>query len=96
MLFQEGLYESEDVPEGLETVAGMFPPVLAMQSPTPPDIYTRAMETKLISADVEQLIPLVLARGGYEKRQLEGGKGGLCLRLRCINKSNIRPQMTIL
>ncbi|KZP31530.1 hypothetical protein FIBSPDRAFT_776202 [Athelia psychrophila] len=33
--------------------------------------YTRAMSTNLLQKDVEQLVPAVLARAGYEKRRLE-------------------------
>ncbi|PPR05354.1 hypothetical protein CVT24_007968 [Panaeolus cyanescens] len=37
------------------------------------DIFGRAMDTKLIQTDAEQLVPLILARAGYEKRLLESG-----------------------
>ncbi|KAF9046435.1 hypothetical protein BJ165DRAFT_1471732 [Panaeolus papilionaceus] len=50
--------EMEELPEGVETVQ---------------DIFTRAMDTKLVQGDAEQLIPLILARAGYEKRLLESG-----------------------
>ncbi|CAA7261390.1 unnamed protein product [Cyclocybe aegerita] len=49
---------SDDISEGLESVA---------------DVYNRALEAKMIQADLNQLIPVVLARAGYEKRQLEAG-----------------------
>ncbi|KAJ3565020.1 hypothetical protein NP233_g7910 [Leucocoprinus birnbaumii] len=44
------------------------------------DVFTRALETKVIQQDVEQLIPVVLARASYERRRVESGKadeGGL-------------------
>lgn len=40
------------------------------------DIYNRAIDAKLVQSDIEQLAPLVLARGGYEKRSLEAGSEG--------------------
>ncbi|KAJ3513576.1 hypothetical protein NLJ89_g2871 [Agrocybe chaxingu] len=49
---------SGDISEGLESVAA---------------VYDRALEAKMIRADINQLIPVVLARAGYEKRQLEAG-----------------------
>ncbi|KAF8895465.1 hypothetical protein BD779DRAFT_1619135 [Infundibulicybe gibba] len=39
------------------------------------DIYMRAFNIKAIQQDVEQIVPLVLARAGYEKRQMETGNG---------------------
>ncbi|EPQ51022.1 hypothetical protein GLOTRDRAFT_66218 [Gloeophyllum trabeum ATCC 11539] len=38
------------------------------------DAYTRAMSTNLIQKDVEQIIPVVLARAGHWKRQIMSGK----------------------
>ncbi|KAF8908958.1 hypothetical protein CPB84DRAFT_1766490 [Gymnopilus junonius] len=58
--FLERLNSSEEVPEGIETV---------------PETYNKAIDAKLVPSDVEQLVPLVLARGGYEKRLLEADKG---------------------
>lgn len=37
------------------------------------DVYAKALATGLVQRDVEQIVPLVLARAGYEKRQLETG-----------------------
>ncbi|KAF5315056.1 hypothetical protein D9619_007334 [Psilocybe cf. subviscida] len=51
----------DEAPEDLETV---------------PDIFDRAIATKVVQKDIDQLAPLILARGGYEKRNLEIGKGG--------------------
>lgn len=43
------------------------------------EIYNRAFETKLIQSDIDQLAPVVLARGGYERRRAEGeSEGNLC------------------
>ncbi|KAF8584488.1 hypothetical protein K439DRAFT_1633508 [Ramaria rubella] len=36
-----------------------------------PDVYARALATSLIQKSVEQIIPLVLAKAGYEKRHLK-------------------------
>ena len=49
-----------------------------------PDAYTRALSTNLFTRDgnhnpeidVEQIVPLVLARAGAEKRAVEGGLAG--------------------
>lgn len=38
------------------------------------DVYTRALVTKIVQQDLEQLIPLVLARASYERRRVEDGK----------------------
>ncbi|KZT27355.1 hypothetical protein NEOLEDRAFT_1060705 [Neolentinus lepideus HHB14362 ss-1] len=40
------------------------------------DAYTRAMSANLIQKDVEQIIPVVLARAGHWKRQIMSGKSG--------------------
>jgi hypothetical protein len=40
------------------------------------EIYAKALSTNLIQAEVEQIVPLTLARAGYEKRQIEAGKAG--------------------
>ena len=42
------------------------------------DLYTRALSTNLIQTDVEQIVPLTLARAGFEKRLIESGKSGGC------------------
>ncbi|KAJ8519001.1 hypothetical protein ONZ45_g3994 [Pleurotus djamor] len=36
-------------------------------------IYAKALETNMIQNDVEQIVPLVLARAGYERRRIEAG-----------------------
>lgn len=41
------------------------------------EIYNRAFETKLIQSDIDQLAPVVLARGGYERRRAEGETDGI-------------------
>ncbi|KAF4617844.1 hypothetical protein D9613_006080 [Agrocybe pediades] len=56
--FLERVSGSEEAPEGLETVA---------------EIYNRAIDAKMITTDVEQLVPVVLARAAYERRLLEAG-----------------------
>ncbi|TFK52241.1 hypothetical protein OE88DRAFT_1657387 [Heliocybe sulcata] len=38
------------------------------------DAYTRAMSTNLIQKDMEQIIPVILARAGHWKRQILSGK----------------------
>lgn len=40
------------------------------------DIYMKAFNTQLLQADVEQIVPVVTARAGFEKRQIEAGSGG--------------------
>jgi hypothetical protein len=35
------------------------------------------MSTNLLQKDVEQIVPIVLARAGYEKRLIEDEKAGL-------------------
>ncbi|KDQ62555.1 hypothetical protein JAAARDRAFT_121734 [Jaapia argillacea MUCL 33604] len=40
------------------------------------DAYARALSTNVIQKDVEQIVPLVLARAGFEKRQIETSKAG--------------------
>ncbi|KII83027.1 hypothetical protein PLICRDRAFT_180796 [Plicaturopsis crispa FD-325 SS-3] len=47
-------------PADRETVAGTF---------------DHALSTNLVQKDVEQIVPLFLARAGYEKRVIESGKG---------------------
>ena len=37
-----------------------------------PAIYDRAFATGLLQTDVEQIVPVVLARAGYDKRSAEG------------------------
>ncbi|EIN12540.1 hypothetical protein PUNSTDRAFT_81810 [Punctularia strigosozonata HHB-11173 SS5] len=37
------------------------------------DVYAKALSTNLVQQDVEQIIPLVLARAGYEARRIESG-----------------------
>ncbi|KAK1236238.1 Splicing factor [Marasmius sp. AFHP31] len=37
------------------------------------DVYARAFSVNLLQSDVEQLIPVVLARAGYEKRRIDSG-----------------------
>lgn len=34
---------------------------------------------KVVSLDLNQIVPLVLARAGYEKRQLEVGNEGISM-----------------
>ena len=38
-------------------------------------LYDDALSTDLYSKDPEELVPLVLARAGYEKRRMESGEG---------------------
>ncbi|KAJ6584742.1 hypothetical protein B0H19DRAFT_1319016 [Mycena capillaripes] len=39
------------------------------------DIYDKALSTNLLQSDVEQLVPVLLARAGYDKRQFEPSDG---------------------
>ena len=39
--------------------------------------YEKAQTIGPLKADIEQLVPTVLARAGFEKRQIEAGKGGM-------------------
>ena len=39
--------------------------------------YEKAQTIGPLKADIEQLVPAVLARAGFEKRQIEAGKGGM-------------------
>lgn len=36
------------------------------------DVYAKALSNPVVQKDVEQFIPLVLAKAGYEKRHLKG------------------------
>lgn len=40
------------------------------------DVYMQAFNTKLLVEDIEQIVPVVLARVGYERRKIEAGNGG--------------------
>jgi squamous cell carcinoma antigen recognized by T-cells 3 len=40
------------------------------------DAYNRAISMKLVQTEVEQIVPLILARAGYEKRCIAAGKAG--------------------
>lgn len=60
-------------------------------------VYEKALTIKPLLSDVEQLIPVVLGRAGFEKRTIEAGKTGrhyLCplahvrLRLKCLRVTN--------
>ncbi|KAJ7067860.1 hypothetical protein C8F01DRAFT_1078564 [Mycena amicta] len=39
------------------------------------EIYDKALNTNLLQSDVEQLVPVILARAGYEKRLFEASEG---------------------
>ena len=39
-------------------------------------VYTKALSTNLLQNDTEQIIPVILARAGFEKRWREAGGGG--------------------
>ncbi|KIK08003.1 hypothetical protein K443DRAFT_1909 [Laccaria amethystina LaAM-08-1] len=56
----EHLSYSDAQHEGLDTVS---------------DIYTKALSTNLLQTDAEQIIPVILARAGFEKRRWETGGG---------------------
>jgi hypothetical protein len=40
------------------------------------DIFQKALDTKLVQLDVEQIVPVILARAGAEKRLIESGRAG--------------------
>ena len=42
-----------------------------------PAAYEKVQTIGPLKADIEQLVPAVLARAGFEKRQIEAGKGGM-------------------
>jgi hypothetical protein len=39
-------------------------------------LFQKALSTNLIQKDVEQIVPIVLARAGFEKRLIESGTAG--------------------
>ena len=41
-----------------------------------PAAYEKAQTIGPLKADIEQLVPAVLARAGFEKRRIESGDGG--------------------
>ncbi|KAK7048174.1 ATP-dependent DNA helicase PIF1 [Favolaschia claudopus] len=43
--------------------------------PSISEIYDKALSTNLLQSDVEQLVPVLLARAGYDKRQFEATEG---------------------
>ena len=40
------------------------------------EIFNRAIDTKLVQLNIDQLASVVLARASYEKRRLEAGSEG--------------------
>jgi hypothetical protein len=40
------------------------------------DIFQKALDTKLVQLNVEQIVPVILARAGAEKRLIESGRAG--------------------
>lgn len=38
------------------------------------DVFTRAFQGNILQQNPEQLIPVVLARAGYERRKIESGR----------------------
>ncbi|CAK5284383.1 unnamed protein product [Mycena citricolor] len=44
-------------------------------SQTVSDVFDKALATNLLQSDVEQLVPLLLARAGYDRRQFEASNG---------------------
>jgi hypothetical protein len=63
-------HEMEDVQQ--DTVAGCIIYILEfMRLPRSEiDVYAKALSTSLVQKSVEHIIPLVLAKAGYEKRRL--------------------------
>lgn len=43
------------------------------------EIFNRAIDTKLVQSDIDQLVSVVLARASYERRRLEAGSEGISL-----------------
>lgn len=62
------------------------------------DAYNRALSMNLIQHEVEQIVPLILARAGYEKRVIEAGKAGVLPPLGhlCYLSSHNRQMKTLL
>ena len=47
-------------------------------------MYTRGLSTGLIQKDIEQIVAIVLARAGAERRNAEANpKGDLCISSEC-------------
>ena len=40
------------------------------------EIFNRAIDTKLVQSNIDQLASVVLARASYERRRLEAGSEG--------------------
>ena len=53
-----------------------FLSLLSLFISAPTAINEKAQTIGPLQADVEQLVPTVLARAGFEKRQIEAGKAG--------------------
>lgn len=41
------------------------------------DVFNKAFGTGLLEKDVEQIVPVVLSRAGYERRCIEAEQGGM-------------------
>jgi hypothetical protein len=57
-------------------VNDFHPLVLVSTSELILDIFQKSIDAKLIQKDVEQIVPVILARAGSEKRLLESGHAG--------------------
>jgi hypothetical protein len=75
---KERVIESEDRPEDTErpTSNGFLISDDVCEAHSTSVLFQKALSTNLIQKDVEQIVPLVLARAGYEKRLIESGTAG--------------------
>ena len=55
------------------------PPCPPARTDSTLDVYTRAFSVNLLQSDVEQIVPVVLARAGYEKRRIDLDTSGRAL-----------------
>lgn len=74
--------DSEEAPEDRASVSGESPPhnmrvvCLNLTTNFQIDVFDQALGMNLLQSDVEQIIPVILARAGFEKRQIEAGNAG--------------------
>lgn len=40
------------------------------------DVFNQAFSTNMLQSDVEQIVPVILARAGYERRRMEADPEG--------------------
>lgn len=78
---KERLASSGEQYDGMETVAGRFAflqfSIRLMYFLLTIDVFDHALAMKIVQKDASQLVPLVLARAGYERRQLDESNEGM-------------------